>query len=165
MRSFTLDSYKKFVGIITNNYKSILRFDNYFLSDIPPESFVIFRHDIDRRPYRALVMAEIENSLGVCSTYYFRIKKHTFNPTIISKISQLGHEIGYHYESLSDTDGNMDKALIDFSWLNNNGTVQQTTFSDGSKIIANFSDQAFNKSDIDVAAASIKAILSNGELI
>jgi len=116
VRSFTLDSYKKFVGIITNNYKSILRFDNYFLSDIPPESFVIFRHDIDRRPYRALVMAEIENSLGVCSTYYFRIKKHTFNPTIISKISQLGHEIGYHYESLSDTDGNMDKALIDFEY-------------------------------------------------
>ena len=116
MRNFTLDSYKKYVEIITNKYKSILRFDNYFLSDIPPESFVIFRHDIDRRPHRALVMAEIENSLGVCSTYYFRIKKHTFNPTIISKISQLGHEIGYHYESLSDTDGNMDKALIDFEY-------------------------------------------------
>ncbi|EHY0930001.1 glycoside hydrolase [Vibrio parahaemolyticus] len=58
-----------------------------------------------------------------------------------------------------------DKALIDFSWLNNNGTVQQTTFSDGSKIIANFSDQAFDKGDIDVTAASIKAILSNGEII
>jgi hypothetical protein len=57
------------------------------------------------------------------------------------------------------------KALIDFSWLNSNGTVQQTTFSDGSKIIANFSDQAFDKGDIDVAAASIKAILSNGEVI
>ncbi|NOI40464.1 glycosyl hydrolase [Vibrio sp. 070316B] len=58
-----------------------------------------------------------------------------------------------------------DKALIDFSWLNNYGTVQQTTFSDGSKIIANFSDQVFNKGDIDVAAASINAILSNGEVI
>ncbi|WP_373944937.1 glycoside hydrolase [Vibrio chagasii] len=56
-------------------------------------------------------------------------------------------------------------ALIDFSWLNNNGSVQQTTFSDGSKIIANFSDQAFDQGDIDVAAASIKAILSNGEVI
>lgn len=57
------------------------------------------------------------------------------------------------------------KALIDFSWLDNKGSIQQTTFSDGSKIIANFSDQAFNKGDIDVAAASIKAILSNGEVI
>ncbi|MFA0035649.1 glycoside hydrolase [Vibrio sp. 10N.261.52.A1] len=58
-----------------------------------------------------------------------------------------------------------DKALIDFSWLNNHGTVQQTTFSDGSKIIANFSDQVFDKGDIDVASASINAILSNGEVI
>ncbi|MFM2644247.1 glycoside hydrolase [Vibrio chagasii] len=58
-----------------------------------------------------------------------------------------------------------DKALIDFSWLNNHGTVQQATFSDGSKIIANFSDQVFDKGDIDVAAASINAILSNGEVI
>lgn len=58
-----------------------------------------------------------------------------------------------------------DTALIDFSWLNNKGSVQQTTFSDGSKIIANFSDQAFDKGNIDVAAASIKAILSNGEVI
>ncbi|MCG9555615.1 glycoside hydrolase [Vibrio sp. Isolate31] len=58
-----------------------------------------------------------------------------------------------------------DKALIDFSWLDNKGSVQQTTFSDGSKIIANFSDQAFDQGDIDVAAASIKAILSNGEVI
>ena len=55
------------------------------------------------------------------------------------------------------------KTLIDFSWLDTHGAVQQTTFSDGSKIIANFSDQAFDKGGIDVAAASIKAMLSNGE--
>ncbi|KAB0478891.1 glycosyl hydrolase [Vibrio chagasii] len=57
------------------------------------------------------------------------------------------------------------KTLIDFSWLDTHGAVQQTTFSDGSKIIANFSDQAFDKDGIDVAAASIKAMLSNGEVI
>ncbi|MEC7941496.1 MAG: glycoside hydrolase [Pseudomonadota bacterium] len=57
------------------------------------------------------------------------------------------------------------KTLIDFSWLDTHGAVQQTTFSDGSKIIANFSDQAFDKDGINVAAASIKAMLSNGEII
>ena len=57
------------------------------------------------------------------------------------------------------------KTLIDFAWLDTHGAVQQTTFSDGSKIIANFSDQAFDKGGIDVAAASIKAMLSNGEVI
>ncbi|MCK4820740.1 hypothetical protein KA005_33555, partial [bacterium] len=48
------------------------------------------------------------------STYYFRAKPHVFNPRIITKISKLGHEIGYHYESLSDTDGDIDLALKDF---------------------------------------------------
>ena len=57
------------------------------------------------------------------------------------------------------------KTLIDFAWLDTHGAVQQTTFSDGSTIIANFSDQAFDKGGIDVAAASIKAMLSNGEVI
>lgn len=35
-----------------------------------------------------------------------------------------------------------DKALIDFRWLDQQGRVQQTRFSDGSVLIANFSDQS-----------------------
>ena len=31
------------------------------------------RHDIDRKPERALKMAEIEHDFGVKSTYYFRM--------------------------------------------------------------------------------------------
>ncbi|MFA0012346.1 glycoside hydrolase [Vibrio lentus] len=58
-----------------------------------------------------------------------------------------------------------DKALVDFIWLDNSGKVQQTVFDDGSKIIANFSDQAFHKNGIDVAATSIKAVLSNGQVV
>ena len=59
-------------------------------------------------------MAKIENELGISSTYYFRHKKHTFIPEIIKKIQNLGHEIGYHYENLSDSNGNMSIALDDF---------------------------------------------------
>lgn len=58
-----------------------------------------------------------------------------------------------------------DKALVDFIWLDNSGKVQQTVFDDGSKIIANFSDQAFHKNGVDVAATSIKAVLSNGKVV
>ncbi|WP_454440893.1 glycoside hydrolase [Vibrio bathopelagicus] len=58
-----------------------------------------------------------------------------------------------------------DKTLVDFAWLDNRGTVQQTVFDDGSKIIANFSDQAFNKKGVSVAATSIKALLSNGQVV
>ncbi|WGS63773.1 glycoside hydrolase [Vibrio lentus] len=58
-----------------------------------------------------------------------------------------------------------DKQLVDFIWLDNSGKVQQTVFDDGSKIIANFSDQAFHQNGVDVAATSIEAVLSNGQIV
>ncbi|UPR54719.1 glycoside hydrolase [Vibrio cyclitrophicus] len=58
-----------------------------------------------------------------------------------------------------------DEQLVDFFWLDKNGDVQQTEFSDGTKIIANFSDQAFHQRGLEVAPLSIKAILSNGQAL
>ncbi|MCG9542422.1 glycoside hydrolase [Vibrio sp. Isolate33] len=58
-----------------------------------------------------------------------------------------------------------DKQLVDFDWLDKNGDVQQTVFSDDSKIIANFSDQAFSQNGVTIAATSIKAMLSNGQFV
>lgn len=92
----------------------MLTFAEFFLSDPRPRAFCLIRHDVDRRPKRALLMARLEKELGVRATYYFRAKSHVFKPEIIKKISQLGHEIGYHYESLSDTNGDISLALKDF---------------------------------------------------
>ena len=39
----------------------------------------------------------------------------TFRPEIIRKIRDLGHEIGYHYEVLSKTNGDYAKAIALFS--------------------------------------------------
>ncbi|MDD1829296.1 glycosyl hydrolase [Photobacterium sp. ZSDE20] len=58
-----------------------------------------------------------------------------------------------------------DKTLVDFAWLDNSGTVQQTVFDDGSKVIANFSDQPISQNGIEIAATSIKALLSNGQVV
>ncbi|MEZ8771323.1 glycoside hydrolase [Vibrio sp. 10N.247.310.17] len=58
-----------------------------------------------------------------------------------------------------------DKQLVDFEWLDKNGDVHQTEFSDGSKIIANFSNKAFRHNGIDIAALSVKAILVNGQVV
>jgi len=71
----------------------------------------VLRHDVDKLPHKALEMAEIENSLGIKSSYYFRIVKVSNNPEIIKKIVKLGHEIGYHYEDLSLAKGNVEKAI------------------------------------------------------
>lgn len=78
------------------------------------ENFILIRHDIDRKPYNALRMAKMEKEMGIKSTYYFRHKEHTFLPEVIKNIQELGHEIGYHYENLSDSNGDMPTALKDF---------------------------------------------------
>ncbi|OTA19832.1 hypothetical protein Xbed_01951 [Xenorhabdus beddingii] len=54
-----------------------------------------------------------------------------------------------------------DKALIDFRWLDQKGFVQQTTFSDGSVLTANFGDRTFN----GIAAKSLRANLPNGRIL
>jgi hypothetical protein len=59
-------------------------------------------------------MAELEHSLGIQSTYYFRYP-YTFNKEVIRKIYRLGHEVGYHYEVLSKTHGDYQKAISLFN--------------------------------------------------
>jgi len=81
----------------------------------PEHKFVILRHDVDERPYNALRLAEIENSLGIKSTYYFRIVKISNVHIVIQRIAELGHEIGYHYEDVSLCYGKLDMASKSFS--------------------------------------------------
>lgn len=54
-----------------------------------------------------------------------------------------------------------DKKLIDFKWLDREGWVQQTTFSDGSIIMANFAKKPFN----DLAPQTLKAVLADGLVV
>jgi hypothetical protein len=50
----------------------------------------------------ALVIAKIEKEAGIKASYYFRIVKQSYDENIIEKIAEMGHEIGYHYENLSE---------------------------------------------------------------
>lgn len=72
------------------------------------------RHDVDLRPSYSLRTAYIEHDINICSTYYFRAVPESFDRQIIAQIAKLGHKIGYHYESLSTTNGNMEAAYEDF---------------------------------------------------
>ena len=113
-RDFTLEAYRAYLEAIQARYPQILRFDEYFEAYPKPEVFCLLKHDVDRRPYHALRMAVIEQGLGLRSTYYFRVKRHTFLPDVIRQIQELGHEIGFHYESLSDLKGNLAAAETEF---------------------------------------------------
>jgi hypothetical protein len=114
MIDFTLEAYKSYLQAIKASYSNILRFDEFFMAGTIPENFCLIRHDVDRKPDNALQMAGLEHEAGIRATYYFRVKPHVFIPDIIRNIFKLGHEIGYHYESLSDANGDMPLAVKDF---------------------------------------------------
>lgn len=114
MKDFTLRAYQEYVRALQGSYREILRLYEYFLANPKPNHFCIVRHDVDRKPDRALRMAQLENLLGLKATYFFRAKSHTFIPATMRAIYELGHEIGYHYESLSDARGNRELAKKDF---------------------------------------------------
>lgn len=72
----------------------------------------ILRHDVDKLPANSLRTAKIEADHGIKGIYYFRVC--TMDAGIIKQIAELGHEIGYHYESLTTCNGDIDAAYEDF---------------------------------------------------
>lgn len=98
MLDFTLEKYEMIVRAALEAGYSMFPVSDW--ADLPQSQRlgVMMRHDVDRRPQNALAMAQLEHSLGVRSTYYFRILPCAFVPQIITAIAGLGHEIGYHYE-------------------------------------------------------------------
>ncbi|MCM1567412.1 MAG: hypothetical protein NC238_16010 [Dehalobacter sp.] len=112
-QDFTMDMYREFCKAIVSSKYPALTFREY-LSSETPKDFIILRHDVDRKPYNALLMAELEHECDVRSTYYFRTTKEAFQPMIMKKIEDMGHEIGYHYETLSKANGNFERAIYLF---------------------------------------------------
>jgi hypothetical protein len=108
---FTFAKYKELCETIVESKYTTLTFSQYFSLKNIPERFIILRHDVDRKPENALKMAKIENSFGITSTYYFRMKEDVFKPEILKEIANMGHEIGYHYEVLDKAKGDFEKAI------------------------------------------------------
>ncbi len=106
---FTLEKYKELCRAMKT--REVLTFRDYVTRQDLPEKYVILRHDVDRKPGNALRMAKLEHELGIQSTYYFRMKPHTFKPDIIRQIADMGHEIGYHYETLDKAKGDPKRAI------------------------------------------------------
>ncbi|UUX91813.1 hypothetical protein [Methanoplanus endosymbiosus] len=117
---FTLKKYSELCLALKKNYSIITLFEyvtNYQNSQnrnlLSDEKICILRHDVDRNVKSALKMADIEHKLGIRSSYYFRYP-YTFKKDQIIKIKNLGHEVGYHYETLSKTRGDYNKAITLF---------------------------------------------------
>jgi len=84
-----------------------------FLAGGGSDKFVILRHDVEKHYDRALKIARIQHDMGIKGTYFFRMSPH-YNEEIIKKITDLGHEAGYHYDDLSKCSGDYQKAIRRF---------------------------------------------------
>lgn len=72
------------------------------------------RHDVDLRPEYSLRVAKVEAEMGMSATYYFRSMHFESHAEVINAIVALGHQAGYHYESLTTCKGDMEAAYEDF---------------------------------------------------
>lgn len=99
-----------------NNYNVVTFYEFHKLKKNlhQADKILVLRHDVDRFVSNSLKMAELESVMGIHSTYFFRIIKSVFNPNVIRQISNMGHEIGYHYEDLTTCRGNYKKAIKNF---------------------------------------------------
>jgi hypothetical protein len=108
MRDFTFRMYQRLCNALLEGH-SLVGVRSYLKNS--PGNAAIIRHDVDKKPENALVMARIEQELGINSTYYFRTVPSSFNKKIILQIHDMGHEIGYHYEVLDKSKGDYSKAI------------------------------------------------------
>jgi len=110
---FTREKYCKLVSQLKDCGYEFITYQHYCEGN-QPKRFVILRHDVDLKPKNSLAVAKDENELGAKASYYFRAVPESWDDAIIRTIHQLGHEVGYHYESLTTCNGDVQKAFEDF---------------------------------------------------
>jgi len=71
----------------------------------PSERVILLRHDVDARKEHSLRFARIQHERGISGTYYFRLVPESFDRGVIREIAEMGHEIGYHYETMDTAGG------------------------------------------------------------
>lgn len=100
LSKFDLKTYTDFIKYLNQFYR-IVPFCQIPKDDVP---YLILRHDVDIAPSAALTMAKAEHDLGITATYFFLLSSENYNSfdgkntAIIRRISELGHEIGLHYD-------------------------------------------------------------------
>jgi len=111
-KDFTLSIYKQLLNSVSELGIKILNVSEFLRTD--DQLCLGIRHDIDRKIDNAARMAELENELGISTTYYVRCKRSVLKPDLIRKIYDLNHEIGYHYEDLASANGNYEIGINNF---------------------------------------------------
>ncbi len=100
MNNFT---YKNYLSLLAEIKK--LNYSIGPICDFPDTgNAVILRHDIDFSIFKALEMAKIESKSNIRATYFVLMSSPFYNTlsfenlNALKEISNLGHEIGLHYD-------------------------------------------------------------------
>lgn len=109
---FTLTKYRELLSALQTTGYRLLPY-NAFLRNTSEEKIAVLRHDVDTKAH-ALEMARQEAEMHIQATYYFRAMPCSWDESLIREIAKLGHEIGYHYESMATCKGDVDSAYSDF---------------------------------------------------
>ena len=95
---FNITTYKKLLSTLVEQGYSFLSLEKFVFDS--SGKIIILRHDVDALPENSLQFARIQAEKGIRGSYYFRIVPESFDEEVIKEIAGLGHEIGYHYETM-----------------------------------------------------------------
>lgn len=95
---FTVKKYTELLKTLIKQDYSFLTFKEFL--EHPVSKCIVLRHDVDLLPENSLRFAEIEHELGLKSTFFFQMEPTIYKIDIVKRISELGHEIGYHYKDI-----------------------------------------------------------------
>lgn len=110
---FTRKKYRELLSQLKDSGYVFISYADYCGGNLQ-QRYVILRHDVDLKPQNSLKVAQDEKRLGARASYYFRAVPESWDDNIIQAIQGLGHEVGYHYESLTTCNGDIQKAFEDF---------------------------------------------------
>ena len=112
MKDFTNQTYKALISALQMQGFEFLSMVDFIKS--PYLRSIVLRHDVDKLALNSLEFAKIQSALRIKGTYYFRIVPMSYDENIILEIANLGHEIGYHYETMDTCHGDPVKAWDEF---------------------------------------------------
>ena len=109
---FSLNKYNELLSALSGAGFTFQPFNDFI--ENPSEHSIILRHDVDTKKLNSLRFARIQAEKDISASYYFRIVPQSFDEMVVREIASLGHEIGYHYETMDTAGGDIDKAWDEF---------------------------------------------------
>ncbi len=110
---FTHAAYAELLGALADAGYETLTVREYLRAGSLPERFVVLRHDVDRKPRRAEALARLEAEFDASASYY--LHPSAFREGRAERLVDLGHEVGYHYDDVATTRGDLDTARALFA--------------------------------------------------